>query len=77
MKAWFKAASSGSFRNLPELKGTFGNVDYVSGGRSGLYVFNIGGNKYRLVAAVHFNTQRMFVRRVLSHSQYDKGDWKK
>jgi mRNA interferase HigB len=77
LKAWFKAASKGSFRNLPELKQTFGSVDYVSAGRRGFYVFDIGGNKYRVIAAIHFNTQRLFVRHVLTHAQYDRGGWKK
>lgn len=77
LKAWFKAASKGSFRNLPELKQTFGSVDYVSAGRRGFYVFDIGGNKYRVIAAIHFNTQRLFIRHVLTHAQYDRGGWKK
>ena len=42
-----------------------------------LYVFNIGGNKYRLIAAIHFNTQRLFVRQILTHSEYDTERWKK
>ena len=40
------------------------------------YVFNIGGNKYRLVVAIHFNTQMLFVRHVLTHAEYDTGKWK-
>lgn len=42
-----------------------------------LYVFDIGGNKYRLIAAIHFNTQMLFVRHVLTHVEYDSGGWKK
>jgi mRNA interferase HigB len=77
LTTWFKAASRGSFRDLAELKQTFGSVDYVSAGMRGLYVFDIGGNKYRLIAAIHFNTQKLFIRHVLTHAQYDKGGWKK
>ncbi|WP_370655565.1 type II toxin-antitoxin system HigB family toxin [Candidatus Binatus sp.] len=77
LKTWFKAARRGSFKNLAELKQTFKSVDYVSAGRKGFYVFDIGGNKYRLIAAIHFNTQKLFIRHVLTHAQYDKGDWKK
>ena len=77
LKSWFKAASRGSFRNLAELKQTFNSVDYVSAGTKGLYVFDIGGNKYRLIAAIHFNTQKLFIRHVLTHVQYNRGDWKK
>ncbi|MGH7950101.1 MAG: type II toxin-antitoxin system HigB family toxin [Candidatus Binataceae bacterium] len=41
------------------------------------YVFNIGGNNYRLIAAIHFNTQRLFVHHLLTHPEYDAGRWKK
>ena len=77
LKTWFKATSGGSFKNLAELKQTFKRVDYVNAGRKGFYVFDIGGNKYRLIAAIHFNTQKLFIRHVLTHAQYDKGERKK
>lgn len=77
LKAWFKATSKGSFKNLAELKRVFSSADYVPIGKKEFYVFNIGGNKYRLIAAIHFNTQRLFVRHVLTHREYDQGDWKK
>ncbi|MFZ0680884.1 type II toxin-antitoxin system HigB family toxin [Candidatus Binatus sp.] len=76
LKAWFKLARRGNFRNLAELKRTFASADLVSVKGRGLYVFNIGGNKYRLVAAIHFNTQRLFVRHILTHAEYDSEKWK-
>jgi mRNA interferase HigB len=77
LASWFKAASRGNFKSLAELKQTFRSVDYVNTSGKGFYVFNIAGNKYRLIAAMHFNTQKLFIRHVLTHAQYDKGDWKK
>ena len=77
LASWFKAASKGNFKSLAELKHTFQTVDYVGAGSKGFYVFNIGGNKYRLISAIHFNTQRLFIRHVLTHAQYDKGEWKR
>ena len=77
LKTWFKAARAGSFKNLAELKQTFKSVDYVSPGKKSFYVFDIGGNKYRLIAAIHFEAQKLFIRHVLTHARYDKGDWKK
>jgi mRNA interferase HigB len=47
----------------------------VSSGRS-VTVFNIRGNDYRLVAAIHYNTQRVYALRVLTHAEYDRDRWK-
>lgn len=62
----------GRFSSFADLKATFGSVDKV-GER---FVFNIGGNKYRLIAAIAFAPQLVWVKAVLTHAQYDKGDWK-
>jgi mRNA interferase HigB len=75
--AWFGAARKGTFRNLAELKQTFKTVDYVPVRKAGYYVFNIGGNNYRLVAVIHFNRQKLYVRSVLTHREYDQGGWKR
>jgi hypothetical protein len=40
-------------------------------------VFNIGGDKYRLIAAIHFNRGILYVHQVLTHPEYDEGKWKK
>lgn len=40
------------------------------------YVFNIGGNKYRVIAGIAFSVQMLWVKAVLTHAQYDEGDWK-
>ena len=39
-------------------------------------VFNIGGNKYGVIAGVAFSVQMLWVKAVLTHAQYDEGDWK-
>jgi mRNA interferase HigB len=76
LRAWHKAIRASTYRSLDELKQTFASVDYVPVPKGKFYVFNIGGNKYRLVAAIHFNRQRLFVRHVLTHKEYDQGAWK-
>jgi len=62
----------GTFGNFAQLKATFASVDKV-GDR---FVFNICGNKYRLVAAIAFQAGLVWVKAVLPHKDYDKGDWK-
>ena len=70
---WYRAMKRGRFAAFAELRATFGSVDKVGP----LFVFNVGGNKLRLIAAVHFNSGKVFVRHVLSHSEYDRGRWKR
>jgi hypothetical protein len=41
-----------------------------------LTVFNIGGNKVRLIAAIHYNRKRLYIRAVLTHEEYDQSKWK-
>jgi len=56
-----------------KLRATFGSVDHVDG----LTVFDIGGNKYRLIAAIHYNRRKVYIRNVLTHSEYDRGVWQR
>lgn len=70
---WFKIMNRGDFSHFSELRAVFPHADLV-GER---IVFNISGNKYRLIASVHFNTGKVYIIYVLTHSEYDKGAWKK
>jgi len=65
-----KQSSIGDFSTLREI---FPSVDKVGK----LTVFNIGGNKIRLIAAIHYNTQCLYIRYVLTHKEYDNEKWKK
>jgi mRNA interferase HigB len=70
LQLWRKAIESRDFANFAELKAVFGSVDKVAD----FHVFDIGGNKYRLIAAIHYNRQILFIRHVFTHRQYDH--WK-
>lgn len=67
-----RKVEKGRFGNVAELRAVFPSADKV-GQR---FVFNIGGNKFRLVAGIDFFRRTMWVKAVLTHSQYDKGAWK-
>jgi mRNA interferase HigB len=69
---WLKIIESVSFQSFEELRSVFPNADLVTN----LIVFNIGGNKYRLIASIHFNLQKVYIRYILTHSEYDKDRWK-
>jgi mRNA interferase HigB len=70
---WFKVVKTTEFQSFSELRTVFPSSDKVQD----LIVFNIGGNKYRLITSVHFNRGKVYVRHVLTHSEYDRGEWKK
>mgnify|MGYP006271996727 FL=1 len=70
---WFRIIQRSEFENFAHLRRTFPSADKIGD----LVVFNIGGNKYRLIASLHFNRHKLYIRHVLTHADYDKGDWKK
>jgi mRNA interferase HigB len=54
------------------MREAFPSADQVGG----LTVFNISGNKVRLIAAIHYNRKIIYIRAVLTHREYDEGKWK-
>ncbi|WP_411824681.1 type II toxin-antitoxin system HigB family toxin [Leptospira sp. 'Mane'] len=73
LKSWFRIVKNTNFKDFNELRKVFNSVDQVNK----FTVFNINGNHFRLIVAIHFNRQKVFIRHVLTHSEYDKGKWKK
>ncbi len=68
---WYDKSKKANWKNLNELKKTFSSVDYVGNDR---YVFNIKGNKYRMVVMIFFDIRTMFIRFIGTHAEYDKVD---
>lgn len=66
---WFHTVSAKKWHNLNELKRDFSTVGYVGNHR---YVLNIKGNDYRLVAIISFNAQKVYIRFLGTHSEYDR-----
>lgn len=73
LKSWHRIVKHTDFISFHDLRRTFPSADTVDN----LTVFNIGGNKVRLIAAVHYNTKRIYIRHVLTHNEYDRGAWRK
>jgi mRNA interferase HigB len=67
LQGWRRIIEQGQFRNFAELKRTFNSVDKAKG----YFVFDIAGNHYRLIAAIHFNTQILYIRAVMTHTDYN------
>ena len=73
LESWYRIVKRTNFNSFNELRQTFPSADTVGV----LTVFNIGGNKARLIAAIHYNTHRIYIRHVLTHKEYDRGSWRK
>lgn len=66
---WYIRVKLADWSNFNELKREFSSCDYVGNDR---YVFNIKGNRYRLVAIIHFDVRTVYIRFIGTHAQYDK-----
>ena len=68
---WYHLIKQNNFTNFAELKAIFSSTDKVGK----LTVFNIGGNKYRLITKFEFLKKTVYIKFVLTHKQYDKAAW--
>lgn len=69
---WYRIVKHTDFSSFVELRKVLPSADQVGK----LTVFNIDGNKARLIAAIHYNRKIIYIRHVLTHKEYDKGTWK-
>ena len=72
LRVWSKAVKCSSWKNFAHVKKTFNTAAQYKK----FTIFNIGGNKYRLIAVIHYNTGKLYVRHVMTHKKYDLGKWK-
>ncbi len=69
---WYRVAKRASWAGFAEVKQSFNSADFVTP----FVVFDIGGNKYRLIAEINFSRRVLFTRGVMTHKNYVKGAWK-
>jgi mRNA interferase HigB len=72
LESWYGVVRRANWLTPVEMKRIYPSADLV-GRRT---VFNIAGNKYRMIARVNYESQRVFVLYLLTHPEYDRGDWK-
>ena len=60
------------FKHFPHLKQTFGSADYVRPHT----IFNIAGNKYRLISIIQYEISAVSIQNVMTHAEYDRGKWR-
>jgi mRNA interferase HigB len=73
LDAWFRIAKKAAWKTLADVRRTFSTADAVGKWT----VFNIKGNQYRLIAEINYSYGRLYIRHVLTHSEYDRGGWKR
>ncbi len=71
LKAWHKVVQSASWKTPHQVKSQFGSASIIGDNR---VVFNVAGNRYRLVVKVHYNTGIVYVRFIGTHDEYDAID---
>ncbi|MBU0512981.1 MAG: type II toxin-antitoxin system HigB family toxin [Chloroflexi bacterium] len=69
LKAWYAEAKAASWRTPADVKDKYGSASILKNSRA---VFNIAGNKYRLVVNIHYNTGIVYIRFIDTHPEYDK-----
>ncbi|MBH8564164.1 type II toxin-antitoxin system HigB family toxin [Nostoc sp. CENA67] len=69
---WYKIASNADWYNLVEVQSVFPTAEAVSD----FTVFNIKGNKYRLIVSIDYEKQLIYIKYILTHAEYDKEEWK-
>lgn len=72
LNSWYRIAKSAEWKNLAEVRQSCSSADSVGN----FTVFNIKGNNYRLIVDIIYSTQRIYIKYVLTHAEYDKKKWK-
>jgi mRNA interferase HigB len=71
--AWYAITKRAEWKHLADVKKDFNTADILERRT----IFDISGNHFRLVARINYQTRRVFILHVVTHKEYDKGDWKK
>jgi mRNA interferase HigB len=77
LEKWYRVVRQARWQSLQDVRKVYPHADavMVASGNT-VTVFNISGNKYRLIAALHYNRRRIYVLRILTHAEYSKNAWK-
>ena len=67
MMNWHAVCEASKFRDLNDVKDKFNSADYVSP----YTIFNVGGNNYTIITSIHYNTNKVYIRHVFTHKEYD------
>lgn len=71
MREWILVVSKADWKSFPDIRKTFNHSDIYCN----CTIFDVGGNKYRVIAKVAYRTKLVFIRAVLTHAEYDGKKW--
>lgn len=74
---WYSIVRRASWRSFSDVRRTFGSADRVTLDRGNVItIFDVGGNRFRVLTHIKFNTRRVYIKQVLTHAEYDDETWK-
>lgn len=73
LDSWYAIAKKATWQNIADVRANYPQADAVGK----CTVFNIGGNKYRLIVKIEYKLQTIYIKYVLTHSEYDQEEWKR
>jgi mRNA interferase HigB len=78
LEQFYRTILHAKWQSLQDVRRIYRDADAVTvaSGKT-VTVFNIGGNKFRLVVAIHYNRQRVYLLRLMTHAEYSKNRWQK
>ena len=78
LEQWYKVVRGADWLHFAELRNTFNHADVATTDQGHpVVIFDVGGNKYRIIAALHYDRNICYVLRVLTHKQYVANRWKR
>jgi mRNA interferase HigB len=69
---WYRVTKRATWASFADIRQSFNAADFVAP----FVVFDVGGNKYRLVAEINFSRKVLLIRAIMTHKEYSKGTWK-
>ncbi|NEO84254.1 MAG: type II toxin-antitoxin system HigB family toxin [Spirulina sp. SIO3F2] len=72
VEAWYKVVQAAQWQNLEDVRRIFSSAEAVGN----FTVFNLKGNRYRLIVGLDYERQMIFYKYLLTHAEYDKDKWK-
>jgi len=73
LDTWYEATLKTIWRNFDDVKKTFRAADIYGD----CTIFDIAGNKYRLIGIINYDLEQVYIETILTHSEYDRDKWKK